>query len=147
MPVNYIDVSITARYQETDRMGIIHHSVYPVWFEVARTELIKTCGHPYSELEKKGLLLPLFRLETDYIRPVSYEDTVRVRCRIDKLTKTRIILQYEICGDSPDTDEMILICRGFTYHAFTDRNLKPLNISKEFPEVYEALALFCDEKD
>ena len=50
---------IKARYAETDQMGIIHHSVYPVWYETARTEFIKTSGITYSQLEKKGIMLPL----------------------------------------------------------------------------------------
>ena len=42
---------IIVRYQETDQMGIAHHSVYPVWFEVARTDFIKKLGITYSEIE------------------------------------------------------------------------------------------------
>ena len=49
-------LEITARYAETDMMGIIHHSVYPVWFEAARTEFIKMTGITYSELEKQGII-------------------------------------------------------------------------------------------
>ena len=50
---------ITARYAETDMMGIIHHSVYPVWFEAARTNMIRSIGITYSQLEKDGIMLPL----------------------------------------------------------------------------------------
>ena len=49
---------IVVRYQETDQMGIAHHSVYPVWFEVARTDFIKKLGVSYSEIEKMGLCFP-----------------------------------------------------------------------------------------
>ena len=42
---------ITVRYAETDKMGIVHHSNYPVWFEIARTDFIKALGVPYSVLE------------------------------------------------------------------------------------------------
>ena len=145
--MKYIDVKITARYQETDKMGVIHHSVYPIWFEVARTELIKSCGHPYSELEKRGLLLPLFRLEVDYIHPVFYDDLVNVNCRVHMLTKTRITLHYEISRADDDEEGKKLLCEGYTHHAFTNTDLKPINITKEFLEVYEALALFFNEED
>ena len=146
--MRHIEVKITARYQETDRMGVIHHSVYPVWFEVARTELIKSCGHPYSELEKRGLFLPLFRLESDYIHPAFYDDSVNVSCSVHMLTKTRITLHYEIYRAKDDEEEgKKLLCEGYTHHAFTDTHLKPINITKEFPEVHEALALFCHEED
>ena len=31
-------------YYETDKMGIVHHSVYPIWYELARTNFIKEIG-------------------------------------------------------------------------------------------------------
>ena len=43
--------AVTVRYAETDQMGVAHHSVYPVWFEVARTDWIKALGTTYSQLE------------------------------------------------------------------------------------------------
>jgi acyl-CoA thioester hydrolase len=141
-----IDVIITARYQETDKMGVIHHSVYPIWFEVARTELIRSCGYPYSELEKNGLMLPLFRLEADYKHPAYYEDQLNVGCGICELSRTRLTLSYEIYRLSDQREEKNLISRGYTHHAFTDNRLKPVNIQKEFPEVYEALYSFYHEK-
>ena len=47
--------AVTVRYAETDQMGVAHHSVYPVWFEVARTDWIKALGTTYSQLEQQGL--------------------------------------------------------------------------------------------
>ena len=54
------------RYAETDQMGIVHHSVYPVWFECGRTDFIKEYGIAYDELERLGLMLPLVRLLCEY---------------------------------------------------------------------------------
>ena len=56
----YISKSyLTVRYAETDMMGIVHHSRYYPWFEVARTDFIKSTGISYSEMEQQGILLPL----------------------------------------------------------------------------------------
>lgn len=49
---------LTVRYAETDRMGIAHHSHYPVWFEQARTEFVTRCGLTYSQMEQEGVLTP-----------------------------------------------------------------------------------------
>ena len=46
------ETKITVRYAETDQMGIVHHSVYPIWYEAARTEAVKKIGMTYSSLEK-----------------------------------------------------------------------------------------------
>ena len=53
---------VTARYAETDQMGVIHHSVYAVWYELARTDFIKKVGISYSQMEEMGILLPLSEL-------------------------------------------------------------------------------------
>jgi acyl-CoA thioester hydrolase len=54
------ETEFVVRYAETDRMGIVHHSNYPIWFEMGRTEYIKEAGISYSEIEARGSMLPLF---------------------------------------------------------------------------------------
>ncbi|MEG0230260.1 MAG: thioesterase family protein, partial [Oscillospiraceae bacterium] len=67
---------IVARYAETDQMGVVHHSVYPIWYEVARTEFIKHIGISYSQMEKMGVMTPLAHLQCDYKNATKYEDEV-----------------------------------------------------------------------
>ncbi|MBQ6558755.1 MAG: thioesterase family protein, partial [Clostridia bacterium] len=57
---------LTVRYAETDMMGIVHHSRYYPWFEVARTEFIKKTGLTYTEMEQMGILLPLTETGAKY---------------------------------------------------------------------------------
>lgn len=57
---------IVVRYAETDQMGIAHHSNYPVWFEVARTDFIKASGISYTDVEKAGIITPLTGLTVRY---------------------------------------------------------------------------------
>lgn len=49
---------LIVRYAETDQMGIVHHSVYPIWFEAGRTDYMEKEGYPYSRIEEEGLMLP-----------------------------------------------------------------------------------------
>jgi acyl-CoA thioester hydrolase len=135
--LEYTDTFITARYQETDKMGIIHHSVYPVWFEAARTEFIRSCGYSYSALENMGLMLPLIKLEVEYLLPSYYEDEIIIRSRIKELTRTRLTVSYEVYRKSNET---VLLNRGSTTHVFTDKDLRPVNLQKKFPEVYGSLS-------
>jgi acyl-CoA thioester hydrolase len=137
--LKYTDTVITARYQETDMMGIIHHSVYPVWFEAARTDLIKSFGYSYSSLEKMGLMLPLIKLEVEYLLPSYYEDEIIIKSSIKELTKTRLTVSYELYRIG---DEKTILNRGTTIHVFTDRELRPVNIQKKFPEVYGSLVRY-----
>jgi len=129
------------RYAETDQMGIVHHSVYPVWFECGRTEHIKSYGLPYDELEKMGVMLPLIRLEVEYKKPVHYGDIVIVRTSIAEATKVRLVIAYEVYveGDSH------LRAKGYTEHAWTSTDLKPVNLSKFRPDIYERLTPMFNE--
>lgn len=129
----YSDTKISVRYAETDKMGIVHHSVYAVWYEAARTDLVKKSGMKYSDMEKQGLMLPLVELNCKFIMPADYEDELIVRAKIGKLTPARIIFEYEVYkGES-------LINTGSTMHAITNKELRPINLKKENPKIYEFL--------
>lgn len=130
-----VETRFPVRYAETDQMGIVHHSVYPVWFECGRTDFIKQYGISYDELERLGLMLPLIRLSCEYKNPVKYGDSVLVKTRLIRATKARLILGYEIYAENND-----LFCgEGSTEHAWTGVNLKPVNISKHKPEIFKKL--------
>ena len=127
-------LEITARYAETDMMGIIHHSVYPVWFEAARTEFIKMTGISYSKLEKDGIMLPLASLECKYLRPVHYEDKVTIETRLSKLTYARIEFTYRVMlmGN--------VMAEGSTMHGFVDSStFRPVNLKMLKPELFSQL--------
>ena len=126
---------LTVRYSETDMMGIVHHSRYYPWFEVARTDFIKAIGITYSEMEKMGILLPLTETGAKYLVGLKYEDEVLVKCRITKLTVARCEFGYEVYR-LPD---MTLATTGRTAHGFVGADFKPLNLKKTFPEIWEKL--------
>ncbi|HOJ10159.1 MAG TPA: thioesterase family protein [Clostridiales bacterium] len=129
------ETRLVVRYAETDRMGIVHHSNYPIWFEAGRTDFIRKVGLPYSKIEEEGIMLPLIELKCIYKSPAKYEDIIIVKTRINKLTLSRIIFNYEVFRENENTP----IAIGETIHVWTDTNLKPLNIKKHFPHIYELL--------
>lgn len=127
---------INVRYNETDAMGVVHHAVYPVWFEMARTDYIKAIGYSYSRMEENGVMLPVTGLSLKYKRPAKYDDDVLVNVRITRLTPARIEFAYTItrCSDS----ETLVV--GESAHAFVDAaDFKPLNFKKAMPEFFDTL--------
>lgn len=127
---------ITARYAETDQMGIIHHSVYPVWFEVGRTNFIKMLGVTYSQLEKDGIMLPLSELGCKYINPIHYEDEVIIETSVSKVSFAKIEFSYRVLMK----DSGKLMSQGFTVHGFVNsETFRPINIKKVNPEMYQKL--------
>lgn len=132
----YVDIPLTVRYAETDRMGIVHHSNYPVWFEAGRTEFIKQSGISYSYVESLGILLPLLELQCRYISSSTYEDSIIVRTSIKSYSKTRLNFKYEVFK-AEDMEHPITI--GETSHVWTTKDLKPINLQKHYPELYEMI--------
>ena len=127
---------LIVRYQETDQMGIVHHSNYPVWFEAARTDFIKKVGISYSEIESKGLLLPVIELNCCYKGSARYEDNIVVKTHIDSMTGVRIVFSYEVFIEGNEKP----ITTGQTTHVWTTKDLKPVNLKKHMPELYELLS-------
>ncbi len=81
MPDGFFPVRLTTRYAETDQMDVVHHAVYPIWFEVARTALSHAVGAPYSKWERRGILLMVGELTCRYRRPARYDDEITVWVR------------------------------------------------------------------
>ena len=123
------------RYAETDKMGIVHHSVYPIWYELARTDLSKMAGFPYSKMEEVGLMTPLVELNCKYYSPAYYDDELTVTATVSKLTPARIVFYYEVFRKASDKP----INTGYTAQALVNKDMKPINTKKVFPEIYQAM--------
>ncbi|MCX8130054.1 MAG: acyl-CoA thioesterase [Clostridia bacterium] len=132
------DTKFIVRYAETDQMGIVHHSNYPVWYEAGRTDFIRKMGMPYSKIEENGILLPLVELKCNYKGAARYEDEVTVKTSIKDFSGVRITFRYEVYKNDD------LINSGETMHAWTTKELKPVNIKKLAPEVYNMILKATD---
>lgn len=130
------ETELTVRYAETDMMGIVHHSRYYPWFEIARGEFIKKIGITYGEMEKMGIMLPLTETHCKYIHGLTYEDEVIVTCQIEKLGVARISFLYEVIRKS----DMKKVSEGRTTHGFVDKNMCPINMKKVHPKLWDKMA-------
>jgi acyl-CoA thioester hydrolase len=112
-------IEIRARYQECDPMGVVHHTVYPVWFEMGRTELLRSGGGSYRDMEEQGILLAVIRLEVKYHAPAKYDDVLELTTRLRGGSKVKIEHEYELRrGD----DRLVT---GNTVLACLDRDGRP----------------------
>jgi acyl-CoA thioester hydrolase len=113
------EVSIRVRYAETDRMGLLHHANYLVYFEQARTELLRDQGVTYRVFEDQGFLLVLTRVEVRYRKPAYYDDLLTVRALVERTTNVRIDHRYEVLRNGE------LLAEGSSTLACVDRNGRP----------------------
>lgn len=133
-----VDTKIRVRYKETDKMGVVHHSNYYVWFEIGRTEYMRQQGLDYRQAEEKGFMLPLTETHCEYKQGAKYDDVVIIRTRMTSFSGVRITMEYDVVRER----DQALLARGKTVHAITDESLRPVNIRKASPEIYN-LFLVC----
>lgn len=127
---------ITVCYAETDCMGVVHHAVYPVWFEIARTDYIKSVGMSYSDMEKNGVMLPVTGISCRYHLPAKYDDTLVVKAAVSRFTPARVEFYYTVTRKG----EQQLLCEGTSSHGFVDaQTFRPLNFKKAMPQLYAAM--------
>jgi acyl-CoA thioester hydrolase len=115
-PVASIDLPVRVRYVECDPMGVVHHTVYPVWFEMARTELLRSKGGSYRAMEEAGLLLAVVKLEARYRAPARYDELVTVHCELVASGPVKIEHRYRVMRDGA------LLVEGATTLACIDRD-------------------------
>ena len=132
------ETKIIARYAETDQMGVVHHSVYPIWYEVARTEFAKKYILPYSQAEKIGIMMPVAELTSKYYKSAHYEDEITIITEIEKFSPVRIKFKYTLYNQFGD-----LINIGTTMHGWTNTNLKLINLKKLYPNIYSRIENCC----
>lgn len=111
---------LRVRYVETDQMGVVHHSAYLAWLEVARTEYLRERGLSYRELESMGIRMPVLKAEVEYLRPAHYDDLLFVTARLESATAVRFTFRYEVRRDGGET-----LCVAATYHAATGPDGRP----------------------
>lgn len=93
------DIEIRVRYAETDRMGLLHHANYLVYFEQGRTELLRSQGLAYKDMEDQGFLLVLTKVQVRYRSPARYDDVLVLRTIVQRTTLVKIEHRYELRRD------------------------------------------------
>ena len=109
------------RYSETDQMGVVYHGNYAQFFEIGRTEWLRSLGVTYKDMEMNGIILPVVSLNLIFIKSALYDDILTIHTYLKKEPMVKIEFNYEIKNQ---LDE--LICTGSSVLAFMNsKNMKP----------------------
>lgn len=120
-------------YGETDCMNVVYYAEYLHIFERARGAYIRDLGMSYTEVEKKGLYLPVREARCRYRSPARYDDLLQVCTVISELSRASITFTYGIY----DEDKNNKIAEGTTQHACVDMHVKPMAVPAWFQELIE----------
>lgn len=94
------DTQVRVLYRDTDKMGVVYHANYIVYYEAARNEMFRSIGLPYTELEAMNIVMPIVEVESKYKAPAYYDDLLTVRATIKELPEVRAIVEYEIFNEA-----------------------------------------------
>jgi len=94
-------IKVVPRYAETDRGGVVHHSVYPVWFEMGRTELLRANGIAYKDLEAVGVFFVVAQLNIKFRRPAQYDEQLCLETTCSVVSSAKVEHTYKLsrCSD------------------------------------------------
>jgi acyl-CoA thioester hydrolase len=123
--------SVRVRYAETDQMGVAYHGNYFAWFEVGRTDLLRSHGVTYKELEAQDVHLPVIEAQARFVRPALYDDVLEIRTRVSAVSGARVTFAYEVRrnGDA-------VLATGSTSHAAIDGRGRPRRLPENLRRLF-----------
>jgi len=112
--------TIRVRYADTDKMQFVYNGKYLEYFEVGRTELLRSTGLAYSDLESEGYQLPLIETKLIYKAPATYDDVLEIEATVRELFSAKVHIEYKIRKQGSDE----VITEGYTSHMFIKADTK-----------------------
>lgn len=125
---------IRVRYADTDQMRFVHHAKYFEFFEQGRSDLLRSIGLPYSEVEHLGIFLPVIEAHAKFLRSARYDEVIIVESVVREMPVARVRIEYKIFREGSEES----IVEGFTVHGFLNASTgKPTRAPAVFLHVVE----------
>lgn len=128
------ETKIRVRYAETDQMGVVYHSNFFPYFEVARVESLRELGVSYAEIEKMGVIMPVVDVHARYVRPALYDDLLTIRTSVKELPlHHKIEFHHEVFNEKEE-----LLCVGKIILYFIEKKtMKRTNMPEALKKTLE----------
>ncbi len=120
-------------YGDTDKMGIAYYGNYLRWFEIGRTEMIRSWGLSYKCLEEKGVFLPVSEAYCKFLASAQYDDVLVIETILDTTVKAGMRFNYGVTSQA----DQKLLTTGYTRHAFTNKEGKVVRPPKFLRELIQ----------
>lgn len=120
------------RYAETDQMGIVYHSNFLLYFEIARTDYFRQFGFTYRQLEEDGVFMPVTECYCRYDISAYYDDELEITTRLEMLSRLKLRFSYEVFR----IPEPRRIVEGYTIHVPVSRTGKPCRIPADYLQAF-----------
>ena len=110
------ETKIRVRYADTDQMKMVYYARYFEYFEQGRSDLLRSIGMPYGELERMGYYLPVVEAHAEYRKPARYDDLLTVRVSVKEMPQACIRIEYLVTNDATREE----LGDGHTLHSFVN---------------------------
>ena len=130
-----IAIKDRVRFVETDLMGVVHHSNYLRWFEMARVEYLRRANVMLPELIAEGILFPITDIQCKYVQSARFDEIVRVEAELVDFSRVKLCFSYRVLRDTDD----ILLAEGATKNVFTGANGKIARLPQLYFDRIQAL--------
>ena len=120
-----LTIQIRVHYPDCDQMGVVHHAVYPLWFEQARTELLRRAGVAYADLENDGMFMAVIDLAVRFHQPARYDELIDVTVTCTRAAGVRVEHEYQAHREG------LLLCSGKTTLTCLNREGRPQAVPED----------------
>ena len=132
--------SIDVRYPDCDPMGIVHHAVYPLWYEIARMDFFDKIGMPYSDTHARGVDPAMVSFNLTYAAPVRFPGTVTVRTRLLSCAPKKLELAYEVWQEGDEKPR----AAATSFHIWTGPDMRSYDMAANYPEAWDKICAALD---
>lgn len=129
-----VESKIQVRYPDCDPMGIVHHAVYPLWYEIGRMDYFSAIGYPYLAMQQDGINPPMVNMNLSYAAPIRFPGQVTIRTTCTLCQKKKLELRYAAYQEGRPAP----YAAGTSFHIWTGPDLHSLDMSSK-PDIYQKL--------
>lgn len=127
------EMTVNVRYPECDMMGVVHHAVYPIWYEQARMDYFAKCGYDYTATKKIGVDPAMVNLELSYGAPLSFPATVTIKTKVTLCEGKKLAFLCEVWPEGAEKPS----ATAKSFHIWV-KDGKSYNLEQEQPEIFAA---------
>lgn len=127
------ETKIRVRYAETDKMGVVYHANFIVWFEVGRVEMLRQLGFRYRDMEREDdCHIAVADVRVRYKAPARYDDEILIRTRLKNARESLLQFAYEI----ERAEDGMLLAEGETTHIVVDSKFEKSAMPEKYAKAF-----------
>lgn len=123
-----ITVRDKVRFVETDLMGVVHHSNYFRWFEMARVEYLRQIGILLTDMMDEDIVFPITEVECKYRASAKFDDYILIEAVLAEVSKVKMVFTYRVLREH----DGLLLATGHTQNAFTNKQGKIIRLPDKY---------------